>query len=246
MIYESRWEHVDAPDVEAAEVTLPENGFLKNGHGPIEHLIDDSHSSSEDQESRSDGQTMAPGRWLLFADESGVGHRLADKLRARNQECTVVRRGNSSTSRLGGESLIDPSCQAEVSQLVEEFIASDGPPIRGAVHLWSLDAPAADVTTQVLADWQDSSLISVLYLTQSWIESNATASQLWLVTRGVQPAGAEALSSSCAAQSPLIGLGRVIANEYPKFQCKLIDWQRMNRKPMLRCCLRSMPGRSRR
>ena len=64
--------------------------------------------------------------------------------------------------------------------------------------------------------------MSVLHLTQSWIEVGAAASPFCLVTRGLQPVE-EPLSESSVVQSPLVGLGRVIANEYPKFRCKLID-----------------------
>jgi acyl transferase domain-containing protein/aryl carrier-like protein len=45
---------------------------------------------------------------------------------------------------------------------------------------------------------------------------------LWLVTRGAQAVGPSAESVS-VAQSPLWGLGRVIANEHPEFRCTMID-----------------------
>ena len=43
---------------------------------------------------------------------------------------------------------------------------------------------------------------------------------MFLVTRGAQAVGEEPVA---VAQSPAIGLGRVIVNEYPRLRCKLID-----------------------
>ena len=43
--------------------------------------------------------------------------------------------------------------------------------------------------------------------------------RLWIVTRGVQPVRpGEDIS---VAQSPVLGLGRTIINEFPKWPCRL-------------------------
>ena len=52
------------------------------------------------------------------------------------------------------------------------------------------------------------------------IDSGNSSPNLFLVTRGAQPVGREAVS---VGQSPLVGLGTVIMNEHPDIECKMID-----------------------
>jgi hypothetical protein len=48
------------------------------------------------------------------------------------------------------------------------------------------------------------------------------ALQLVLVTRGAQPVG-NRIEAASLGQSPLLGLGRVILNEFPDISCKMVD-----------------------
>jgi NADPH:quinone reductase-like Zn-dependent oxidoreductase/aryl carrier-like protein len=159
----------------------------------------------------SDGQ--AAGHWLILAD-AAVGGRLAEQLRARGQECTVVFRKD------GVNDGLDPAAREPIFRLVQE----QAPRLRGIVHLWNLDAPAGDdLAVRDLEAAQELGLLSVVHLIQAWDAAGSDRpARLFLVTRGAQPM--EDLSRPLAiAQTPALGLGRVIIGEYPRLRCKLVD-----------------------
>ncbi len=155
-----------------------------------------------------------PGRWLLFADRGGVGGRLAEQLRARGDDCMLTRAGSPS----------EESRAEDLPQLVQDFLGRDPACCRGVIHLWNLDAPAPDgLGTPALAAAQTAGLLSVVSLVQAWDQVGAELSvPLFLVTRGAQSVG-DWPEPSAVAQAPVIGLGRVIAGEYPRLRCRLVD-----------------------
>jgi NADP-dependent 3-hydroxy acid dehydrogenase YdfG/acyl carrier protein len=80
---------------------------------------------------------------------------------------------------------------------------------KGIIHLWSLDETESSSL----------GLKSAIYMVQAgWIE----IPRLWLVTRGAQPAGEKSVPLN-VHQSPLWGLGQVIALEHPDFHCVRLD-----------------------
>src|SRR6185295_18909259 len=97
---------------------------------------------------------------------------------------------------------------------------SSSSPLQGIVHCWNLDLPANDVvSTQDFAAVQHAGCTSVLLLAQAMVR-RALPQRLWVATRGAQPAGPAA---PALAQSPVWGLGRVIALEHPEIWGGLID-----------------------
>jgi NADPH:quinone reductase-like Zn-dependent oxidoreductase/acyl carrier protein len=140
------------------------------------------------------------GRWLIFADESGVGTSIATTLKAEGATCLVVRRGEDF------ESLVDDS------------------PLSGVVHLWNLNATAsADWDETSLLRVQRENCGSVLRLAQLLMEKHgAERPRVWLVTRGAQFAAAN--QKQCfAAQAPVWGLARTIRREHPDLRCISVD-----------------------
>ncbi len=152
-----------------------------------------------------------PGGWLIFADKGGVGARLAEQLRAQGDVCTLVPAGSS----------LRPD---DLPRLVQSVTCPGQPPCRGVVHLWNVDAPHGDaLSTPALVVAQEAGLKSVVELVQAWDRCAADRSApLYLVTRGAQSVG-DRPEPLAVAQSPVIGLGRVIAGEYPRLRCKLVD-----------------------
>ncbi len=70
---------------------------------------------------------------------------------------------------------------------------------------------------------QTTGVLSVVHLVQAWERSGSPSSiPLILATRGAQSVG-DCPEAVAIAQSPAIGLGRVIAGEYPRLECKLVD-----------------------
>ena len=90
-----------------------------------------------------------------------------------------------------------------------------------SIHLWSLEAPPSEqLTISALKEAQRLGCGSVLHLVQALSKQKFdNYPQLWLVTRGSQ-----AVSSKVSvAQTPLWGMGRVIALEHPQLWGGLID-----------------------
>lgn len=159
------------------------------------------------------------GKWLIFADESGVGEVVKSRLEIDDAaSCVLVRAGSSFKRVAPDEFEVDPASAQDFDQLLTEASTSEPPGWRGVVHLWSMDAHE-----------QAAGCGSVLHLLQSLdragLAQNGSAHsvRLWLVTTGAQPAVVIADMPSNIAQSPVWGLGRVIAREFNSLHCTMID-----------------------
>jgi len=175
-----------------------------------------------------DGTVAAPpnqeqGRWLVLADSGGVGQLVADELTRYGQTPILVSRGTSYRRIAADRVEMRPAHRGDMQQLIDETLT--GPePCRGAIQLWSLDAPPpSETTSATLEPAQHLGSVSALYLAQALATANGPEiPQLCLVTGGAQAPGQSAEAVS-VAQAPLWGLGRVIINEHPQLRCKLID-----------------------
>lgn len=155
-------------------------------------------------------------RWLLFADERGVGEALADHLRQEQDDVVLVHAGTSYQQVDATHFTIRPDQADDYCQLLAAQAA-----ITDVIHLWSLD-----ITTIV----NDSDLPAVAYqscgttlqLVQSLLDQLLTSPRLWLVTRGAQ-AVEEGSNVSGFAQSMLWGMGKTIAVEHPELVAVCID-----------------------
>jgi NADPH:quinone reductase-like Zn-dependent oxidoreductase/acyl carrier protein/NADP-dependent 3-hydroxy acid dehydrogenase YdfG len=145
-------------------------------------------------------------------------------LRVAGSECTLVCSGTAFARRSDNRYEINPSRAEEMTQLLQSSFASGRIPFRGIIHLWNLDAPPPDVLSVAeLEAAQEAGLFSVLYLVQAWEKTSSAAETLLvLVTRGAQSVG-DKPKSVALAQSPAIGLGRVIANESSRLRGKTVD-----------------------
>jgi acyl transferase domain-containing protein/NADPH:quinone reductase-like Zn-dependent oxidoreductase/NAD(P)-dependent dehydrogenase (short-subunit alcohol dehydrogenase family)/SAM-dependent methyltransferase/acyl carrier protein len=155
--------------------------------------------------------------WLIFADASGLGDKLALQLRSVGARCRVARRGD----RFALEQTDTFTLRAEVPEDWKKLLeasADDAPPER-VVYLWSLDLPGSDTEGDAVLMGTD----ALLHLVQAVEDSkNSTKLGIDLVTRGAQPPG-RSTGAVAVAQAPLVGLLRVIRNEYPNFSGRGID-----------------------
>ncbi|GET38793.1 type I polyketide synthase [Microseira wollei] len=154
--------------------------------------------------------------WLIFADGLEVGQQLAALLRGKEENCTIVLPGNEYQQITDREFRIDPANAEHFQQLCEAV-----PSIQGVVHLWSLDAPQ----TQASSDLEIASKVScgsTLYLVQALVKNYSEPPSLWLVTQGAQAVGI-ASGVPGVAQSSLWGMGKVIALEHPELNCVRLD-----------------------
>ncbi|MGK4000892.1 type I polyketide synthase [Sorangium sp. So ce1024] len=167
------------------------------------------------------------GAWVIFLDRGGAGEALASLLEARGEACVRVAAGARSRRVAPGRFEVEPAEPEAYRALLHDALG--GAACRGVVHLFSLDATAADATTAATleADQRLGSL-SALYLTQAILQRGwRDPPPVWLVTRGAQPAGAQAAGAGgpplSVAQAPLWGLGRTLAMEHPELGCTRVD-----------------------
>ncbi len=161
------------------------------------------------------------GGWLLLADGGPVGQALARRLEAAGDHCRTATLGEA-FARLGPDRfVVNPARGEDVRRLVDEMMAA-GDPVRGVVHLWSLDAePVERLTAEGLAAAQISGSESVLHLVQAMAAlKSAEKPRLWLVTRRAQAIGREPVE---IAQAPLLGLGKTVLLEHPELWGGMVD-----------------------
>ncbi len=159
--------------------------------------------------------TPAEKSWLVFADASGLGDRLAVQLRASGVRCRVAHRGEAFANEENETFTLRPEASEDWKQLLETCV--EEPPQR-IVFLWSLD----EITP---GSGEDASLFgsdALLHLLQALeVLGPMTKLRLDLVTRGAQAVGRDHVVT--VGQAPVIGLLRVASNEYTNISCRSID-----------------------
>lgn len=163
-------------------------------------------------------------KWLIFADQnSSLGSALANLLKEYGETCIMVFPGEAYEVDKAGHWTINPAQPEDFQRLLKEILGTDGLPCRGIVHLWSLDNNLIEETTvDFLQKYQIQSCGSVLHLVQALISIKIpNLPRLWIATQSAQ--SVEATDSLAVAQTPVLGLGRVIAVEHPEIWGGLID-----------------------
>ncbi|MGK3986563.1 type I polyketide synthase [Sorangium sp. So ce136] len=170
-----------------------------------------------------EGRALPPGAWVLLTDRGGTGEALASLLRERGQRCVQIEAGDGYARLAPDRYRADPAEPGALRAALRDAFA-DQPSPRGLVHLWGLDAAAADDTTaETLAADQAPSVLGALHLAQAAVRMGwRDAPKLWLVTRGAQAVG-EAPRAVSVAQAPLWGFGRALAMEHPELGCARVD-----------------------
>ncbi len=154
--------------------------------------------------------TEPPGGWVILADRQGVGQELATQLERQGNTCMLVGASESATP------------PAAIQQLLQDLIQT-GQPIRGIVHLGSLDSPPGFTTTADSLPAEQHRLCGdVLHWVQAIVKAKLSPlPRLWLITQNVHPV--ECHQPLVVAPLSLWGLGRVIAVEHAELWGGLID-----------------------
>jgi acyl transferase domain-containing protein/acyl carrier protein len=162
------------------------------------------------------------GTWVILADRDGLGVRLATRLENRGEKAVLVF-PSPDVSRTTPKSLsVDAGDPAAVERLWTTLTRDATSPMRGIVHLWSLDSTSSPAgTSGSLESDQRRNCGSVLHLVKAMSAARVSSTPLWLVTRGAQAvADAEAVS---VAQAPLWGLARTLTLELSEIRCARLD-----------------------
>ncbi len=162
---------------------------------------------------------LLPGQWLIMADSGGCGAALAARLRAAGGTVHTITAGTTFARQGDGSWTISAAEPGDYRRLLDEVLAGEAEPLRGVIHLWSLDLPPAGEDGDLAAD-QVLSLASVLYLVQALAAMGRDhLDGLWLVTRGSQEDG----GAPAVEQAPLWGMGATLLKELPELHTTCVD-----------------------
>lgn len=160
----------------------------------------------------------AAGRWLILADSSGLGERVAAVLEKNGGVCVIARPGSQFDLPAPNRALVRPGDAADYRALLGNQAW------RAILHCWSLDTELG--ASDVLADLDRAEALgcrSLLLVGQALLaQPSAGSTKLWAVTRGAQTAW-PSLDATNIAQAPIWGLGRTFAIEHPERWGGLID-----------------------
>ncbi|MFC5171871.1 type I polyketide synthase [Streptomyces mutomycini] len=165
---------------------------------------------------------LAAQRWLVFADETGVGRRLADRLEGLGATVRTVVQGAEWHRKSEREYVLDPAQPDHFHRLAEALRAEGALPGR-VVHCWSVgdDADRATAPEDVRA-LLHRSFDSLVHWVQATEAELMTQQQRWdvLSTEVYAVLGDEPL---CPPKATVQGLCKVLPQEYPSLSCVQFD-----------------------
>lgn len=165
---------------------------------------------------------LASQRWLVFTDEHGVGHAVAERLTGLGATVRTVSMGHEWSAEREDGYVVDPARPDHFGELARALRDEGLFPDR-VVHCWGVgdDSGRAPVPgeTEALLHRAFTSLVG---WTQASASELMTGRQRWdLVSNEVHSVlGNEPL---CPPKAALQGLGRVLAQEYPSLVCAHVD-----------------------
>jgi len=188
---------------------VPRDWLARRLAGPLPDWTYDLTWTPQILPSADPNQAVEPGRWLLFDCREGLGAALSAELQNSGHTCVVA------------PAEIDAEARGAA---VRDFLAqSADSPRRGIVYLSNLDVNG-QTSGPDFAAARDRGWGGALDVVRALAESDsAQPPRLWLVTRGAQPVAGQRREPLALAQSPIWGLGRVIAAELPTLSCTRID-----------------------
>jgi non-ribosomal peptide synthase protein (TIGR01720 family) len=167
---------------------------------------------------------------LIFADECGLGLRLAERLKAQGQTVTIVHAANEFRKIGADEYAISPARREHYDALLKS-LREDGREFDVVTHLWSVAQDSEQlISDEDFAQSQQRGFYSLLYLAQALGEQSLTRSpqdseekrvRLCVVTSNLHSVTGE--ETVRPEKATILGPCRVIAQEYPQVECRSID-----------------------
>ena len=214
---------------EGSEWKLRVSGKIETVEAEAEWLYELEWKSKPLTDNSLPGQTLhspQTGRWLIFADGGGVASALAGVLQSRGEDCVLAFAGNSFQVQAPGRFCASPNNPEDIKQLLRAALKPEFK-CRGIIYLWGLDSRALDSIGSPASSYA-LSCDAVLHLLQSLKQMDAEMKwkakpRIWLVTRGAQAVCSTDSRALSLQQTPLWGLGRVLALEQPDLLGGLVD-----------------------
>jgi acyl transferase domain-containing protein len=172
---------------------------------------------------QSEAPATAPSRWLIFEDDCGLGHRLAEQLAHQSAEPVIVKEGGGFRQIAANAFEINPREASHYHHLLKQLCSSEKAPNK-IFHLWGVAQVEPESREAERFDrCQDTGFYSLLYLAQALIGQGITTArvQIAAVTTGMHSiTGAELI---CPAKATILGPCKTIPQEYPNMRCRTID-----------------------
>ena len=152
--------------------------------------------------------------WVILADGGGIAASLTLKLEARGHRCLLTPMPAADTG-------------IDFARILGAATESKELPFGGVIHCWNLDTPDnGQATWDTMNRSQHVGCASALQAVQALIELGdaAKGTRFWVITRGAQTIEA-APGAVRPEQSPVWGLGRVVALEHSDRWGGLVDLQ---------------------
>ena len=172
------------------------------------------------------GGLIEPRRWLIFADECGVGDQLRERLAALDHEVVTVKSGDGLRKLDATSYIVDGSRREDYTALLKE-IGTVSETAQTIVHLWNVTPEPQIDPDRALAH----GFYSLLYLAQGLGDQLLTLTpsdvdveqklNICVVSNHLQEVTGE--EELCAAKATLLGPCRVISQEYQNIRCRSID-----------------------
>ncbi|WP_394827348.1 amino acid adenylation domain-containing protein [Pendulispora albinea] len=179
---------------------------------------------------------------VIFADQAGLGRKLAQTLERQGRPCYLVTRAavrGAPSRRIDAWTFEFPRAISDEPAALAEALRDLGLPAAcsDVVYLWALDGPpSAELDADAMHHAALEAAGGALGVIHHMID-RSYAGGLWLVTRGAQPVepAATALASPSSprrarpsplagiAQAPLWGMAQSIAIELTEIDCRCID-----------------------
>lgn len=166
-------------------------------------------------------------RWLIFADDCGIGEELKEKFEKLGHEVIAVRRGQEFKRTATTSYTVRADSRADYDELFKEIGAISDKP-QTIVHLWNL---TRDGQSFDLEGSQARGFYSLLYLAQALGDQLLTLLpadvdveeklQICVVSNNLQEVTGE--EELCPEKATLLGPCRVISQEYLNILCRSID-----------------------
>ncbi|MBW4428170.1 MAG: SDR family NAD(P)-dependent oxidoreductase [Nostoc desertorum CM1-VF14] len=168
------------------------------------------------------GATSQHSCWLVFIDSLGVGGEIAQQLALQCENVITVSVGKQFTKLGNGAYAINPKRPDDYHALLTEL--SDRNQIPQAIaHFWSLTPnQSAQSSYEWFSNCQDLGFYSLLFLAQALGNQQINHQiQILAVTNNAQEVtGDEQL---CPEKATVLGICKVISQEYPQISCRNID-----------------------
>ncbi len=171
------------------------------------------------------GGSVKVDKWLIFADQSGLGEQLGDKLKALGVEAMLIKPGDKYRQIDGTNWQLSPTRPEHFQQFLsdlEKFLNGTRP---GIIHLWSLENifdGSGQKTDALLHEAQNQTYGSILHLIQALMEKSVSPAGVWVVTQGAHAIKPED-DLQRLVQGSVWGLARTIRLEYPNWNCVCVD-----------------------